>query len=185
MNITIEKKQIKDIATWMQVEHPAELPEVLQGIFFMDGNVLPDYCLTMQSADWNPNNRTLLLRVFDPIIWSFHSSAAGRMLLQLVHFSRITYLFRFSDETLQHAHITPIVFEWSVPPWIVDFLIDRDPNTPNGDIWDRTNSFFGGPADSGYILRRVVDKNGDRTAAFQGMLSKVDNDCLIISAQQT
>jgi hypothetical protein len=29
----IEEKQLKDIANWMKVEHPAELPEVLQGIF--------------------------------------------------------------------------------------------------------------------------------------------------------
>ena len=70
MNITIEQKQIKDIATWMQVEQPAQLPEVLEGIFFMDGNVLPDYCITMQSAEWNADNLTLLLRVFDPVIWS-------------------------------------------------------------------------------------------------------------------
>ena len=43
----IEEKQLKDIANWMKVEPPAELPEVLQGIFFMDGNVLPYDCLTM------------------------------------------------------------------------------------------------------------------------------------------
>jgi len=49
----IEKKQLKDIANRMKVEHPAELPEVLQGIFFMDGNVLPDDCLTMYCSDWN------------------------------------------------------------------------------------------------------------------------------------
>jgi hypothetical protein len=181
MSITIEKKQNKDIATWMQVEHPTELPEVLKGIFFMDGNVLPDYCITMQSADWNPNNLTLLLRVYDPIIWSFHSSVAGRMLLQLAHFSRFSYLFRFTDETLQHAHITPIAFGFSIPPWIVDFLFDIEQNTPNGDVWYRKNSFFRGPADSGYILRRVVDKNGNQTPAFENMLSKVDNDCLIIA----
>jgi len=47
----IEKKQLKDIANWMKVENLAELPEVLQGIFFMDGNVLPDDCLTMYSSD--------------------------------------------------------------------------------------------------------------------------------------
>ncbi|NJK70398.1 MAG: hypothetical protein HC941_31300 [Microcoleus sp. SU_5_3] len=179
--MTIEKKQNKDIATWMQVEHPTELPEVLKGIFFMDGNVLPDYCITMQSADWNPNNLTLLLRVFDPIIWTFHSSMAGRMLLQLAHFSRFSYLFRFSDETLQHAHITPIVFGLSIPPWLVDFSIDLEQNTPNGDIWYRKNSFFGGPAESAYILRRVVDKNGNQIPAFQDMLSKIDEDCLIIT----
>ena len=65
----------------MKVEHPAELPEVLQGIFFMDGNVLPDDCLTMYSSDWNTDQLTLLLRVFDPVIWTFHSSMKGRMLV--------------------------------------------------------------------------------------------------------
>ena len=178
----IEKKQIKDIATWMQVEHPAELPGVLEGIFFMDGNVLPDYCITMQSSEWNADNLTLLLRVYDPVIWSFHSSTAGRMLLEFVKFSRITYLFRFSDATLQHGQITPIVFGWYVPQWLVDFLIDRDPNTPSGDIWHRRNSFFGRYPESGYTLRRVVDKDGNHTSAFQEMLSKVDSDCLIIAS---
>lgn len=180
MNIIIENKQNRDIATWMQVEHPKELPEVLKGIFFMDGNGLPDYCLTMQNADWNAENLTLLLRVFDPIIWSFHSSPAGRMLIYFVNFARVTYLFRFSDETLDRAHITPILFGWHLPRWMVDFLFDRDPNTPNGDIWYRKNSFFGGPADSGYILRRVVDKNRNPTPAFGDMLSKIDDDCSIV-----
>ena len=178
----IEKKQVKDIATWMQVEHPTELPEVLEGVFFMDGNGLPDDCLTMYSSEWNADNLTLLLRVFDPVIWTFHSSTAGRMLLHFVKFARFTYLFRFSDATLQHGHITPIVFGWSVPQWLVDFLIDRDPNSPNGDIWYRTNSFFGRPPDSGYTLRRIVDKDGNYTPAFQDMLSKVDSDCLIIAS---
>lgn len=179
----IEKKQIKDIATWMQVEHPVELPEVLEGIFFMDGNGLPDDCLTMYSSEWNADNLTLVLRVFDPVIWTFHSSTAGRMLLHFVKFARFTYLFRFSDATLQHGHITPIVFGWSVPQWLVDFLIDQAPNTPNGDIWYRRNSFFGRPPDSGYTLRRVVDKNGNHTSAFEEMLSKVDSDCLIIAKE--
>jgi hypothetical protein len=87
----------------MKVEHPAELPEVLQGIFFINGNVLPDDCLTMYSLDWNPDPLTLLLRVFDPVIWTFHSSMAGRILVYLVKFSGFTYLFRFFDATLQHG----------------------------------------------------------------------------------
>jgi hypothetical protein len=180
MNMTIAKKQMKDIGTWMQVEQPAELPEVLKGIFFMDGNALPDHCLTMQRAEWNAENLTILLRIFDPIIWSFHTSLAGRILLYFVSFSRLTYLFRFSDATLQHAHITPILFGWAVPQWIVDFLIDRDPNTPNGDIWYRNNSLFRGPAGNGYVLRRVVDKNGHQLPAFENMLAKIDDDCLVI-----
>ena len=76
----------------MKVEHRAELPEVLQGIFFMDGNVLPDDCFTMYSSDWNADQLTLLLRVFDPVIWTFHSSMGGRMLVYLVKFSVLPYL---------------------------------------------------------------------------------------------
>ena len=172
----IEKKQLKDIANWMKVEHPAELPEVLQRIFFINGNVLPDDSLTMYSSDWNADPLTLLRRVFDPVIWTFHSSMAGRMLVYLAKFSRFTYLFRFSDATLQHGHITPIVFGWSVLQWLVDFLIDRDPSTPNGDIWYRRNFCFGRPPDSGYTLRRIVDKDGNHTSAFQEMLCKVDQE---------
>ncbi|MBW3585530.1 MAG: hypothetical protein KY448_06690 [Cyanobacteria bacterium 0813] len=179
----IEKKQLKDIPNWMKVEHPAELPEVLQGILFMDGNGLPDHCLTMYSSEWNAENLTLLLRVFDPVIWTFHSSTAGRLLLHFVKLARFTYLFRFSDATLQHGHITPIMFGWSVPEWLVDFVIYRDPNSPNGEIWHRRNSFFGRPPNSGYTLRRVVDKDGNHTSAFPDMLSKVDSDCLIIAKE--
>ena len=100
----------------------------------MDGNVLPDDCLTLYSSGWNADQLRLLLRVFDPVIWTFHSSMAGRMLVYLVKFSRFTYLCRFSDANLQHRHFTPIVFGWCVPQWLVDFLIDRDPITPNRDI---------------------------------------------------
>jgi len=149
----------------------------------MDGNVLPDDCLTMYSSDWNADQLTLLLRVFDPVIWTFHSSMAEPMLVYLVKFPRLTYLFRFSDPTLQHGHITPIVFGWSVPQWLVDFLMDRDPSDPNGDIWYRRNSFFGRLADSGYTFGRIVDKDSNYTSAFPDMWSKVDSDCLIIAKE--
>ncbi len=115
----------------MKVEHPAELSEVLQGIFFLDGNVLPDDCLTVYSSDWNADQLRLLLRVFDPVIWTFHSSMGGRMLVYLVKFSRFTYLFRFSDATLQHGHITPIVFGWSVPQHSSQFK----------DVWQMSRGF--------------------------------------------
>jgi len=80
--------------------------------------------------------------------------------------------------------MTPIVFGWCVLQWLVDFLIDRDPITPNGDIWYPRNSVFGRPPDSRYTLRRIVDKDGNYTSAFPDMLSKVDSDCLIIAKER-
>ena len=177
----IQKKQLKDIATWMKPEKLTELPEILQGIFFMDGNILPDDCLTMSGGKWNPDDLTLSLPVAAPKIWTFHSSLAGKMLLYGAKLSRITYLFRFTDQSLRHAHITPIVFGLSIPQWIADFLLDIDENHPNGDIWYRKNIFFGGSPDKGYTLRRIVDKDGNHKPAFEDMLAKVDNDCLIIA----
>jgi hypothetical protein len=115
----IELKQLKDIANWMKAEHPAEFPEVLQGIFFMDGNVLPDYCLTMYSSEWNAHQRTLLLRIYDPVIWTFHSSMAGRILLYFVKFSRFSYLFRFSAR----AHYADRV--WIVCAAVAGRFFDR------------------------------------------------------------
>lgn len=177
----IKKEQLKDIATWMTPEESTELPEVLQGVFFMDGNALPDHCLTLYGSKWEGDTLTLLLHVFAPMKWAFHASTAGRLLLYFVRFARLTYKIRFETATLQRAHITPILFGWHVPQWIVDFLMDLDEDNPNGDIWHRKNSVFGGSPDQGYTLRRIVDKNGQYTPAFQDMLAKVDNDCLVIT----
>ena len=181
----IETKKLKDIATWMKAEHPPEFPEALQGIFFMDGNILPDYCLTMSNSEWNADQRTLLLRIYE-------TSCLGHFIHQwrdgcyfyAVKFSRFSYLFRFSDATLQHGHITPIAFGLSVPPWIMDFLIDRDPNTPNGDIWDRRKLVF-----SAELLKKAIHsaelstKMGTPQQHFLIFLSKVGSDCLIIAQE--
>ncbi|MEG4630836.1 hypothetical protein QUB56_14700 [Microcoleus sp. AR_TQ3_B6] len=43
-------------------------------------------------------------------------------------------------------------------------------------MWYRRNSFFGQLADSGYTLRRIVDKDGNYTSAFPDMPSKLDQN---------
>ena len=57
-NSTIEERRFDDIQTWMSTGQGTNLPEVLQGIYFMDGNKLAEDCLTLSAcASWNSDKR--------------------------------------------------------------------------------------------------------------------------------
>jgi hypothetical protein len=57
----------------------------------------------------------------------------------------------------------------------------EDENSKNGDTWKRKNVWFGGiPRIGEYTLRKVVDEEGRYTPAFNDMVSKVQNECLVI-----
>ncbi|WP_341524530.1 hypothetical protein WKK05_17990 [Nostoc sp. UHCC 0302] len=179
---SIEKKQLNNIATWMLPITPTNLPAVLRGVFFMDGNPLPDTCITMYNLEWDTQNQTLFLPVFAPLQWTFHNSISGWILLQLVELFQVTYKIQFEDATLQQAQVIPFLLGVPVPSWIVSFTMSQDKNSNNGDIWQRKNLWFGGLSRAGeYTLRRVVDEYGRYTPAFNDMLTRVPNECLVIA----
>ncbi|MGF2033828.1 MAG: hypothetical protein RMZ43_000615 [Nostoc sp. CmiVER01] len=183
MTELIEKKQLNDIATWMIPIKQTNLPSVLQGVFFMDGNPLPDTCITMYNLEWDIQNITLVLPVFAPLQWTFHKSIAGWILLRSVQLSKATYKIQFEDETLQEAQIIPVFFGIPISKSIVTCTMSQDKNSLNGDIWHRKNVWFGGLSKFGeYTLRKVVDKDGRYTPAFNDMLTRVENECLVIVA---
>ncbi len=177
----IEKKQLADIAAWMTSIAPTNLPPVLTGIFFMDGNPLPDTCITFYNLEWDTQTHSLRIPVTAPYQWTFHDSISGWLLLRLAQLAHFTYRVQFADDTLQTAQITPLVLGVPIPRWIVNATMDRDQAAPNGDIWNRRNVWFGGiPRIGEYTLRRVVDVEGTDTPAFKDMLSRVQNDCLVV-----
>ncbi len=57
MIASIEKKQLDNIATWMIPITETNLPSLLKGVFFMDGNPLPDDCITMYNLEWDKDPR--------------------------------------------------------------------------------------------------------------------------------
>ena len=179
----IEKKQLNNIATWMIPIKETNLPSVLKGVFFMDGNPLPDTCITMYNLEWDTQNRALVLPVFAPLQWTFHNSIAGWILLRLVQWFELTYKIQFKDETLQEAQIIPFLLGIPISTSIVSFTMSQDKNYLNGDIWHRKNVWLGGLSKAGeYTLRKVVDKDGSYTPAFYDMLTRVENECLVIAA---
>ncbi|HYX18933.1 MAG TPA: hypothetical protein VE944_32205 [Nostoc sp.] len=181
MTELIEKKQLNDIATWMIPIKQTNLPSVLQGVFFMDGNPLPDTCITMYNLEWDTQNRTLVLPIFAPLQWTFHNSIAGWILLRSIQLLKATYKIQFEDETLQEAQIIPVFLGIPISRAIVTCTMSQDKNSLNGDIWYRKNVWFGGISRAGeYTLRKVVDKDGCYTPAFNDMLTRVKNECLVI-----
>ncbi|WGV24962.1 hypothetical protein [Halotia branconii] len=178
---SIENKQLDNIATWMIPIAQTKLPSVLKGVFFMDGNPLPDDCITMYNLEWDTQNNSLVLPVFAPVQWTFHNSILGWLLLIGAKLAQFAYKIEFEDATLQQAQITPLAFGISVPRWIIDATMCRGENSDNGDTWKRKNVWFGGvPRIGEYTLRRIVDENGEYTPAFKDMLTKVQNECLVI-----
>jgi hypothetical protein len=181
MIASIEKKQLDNIATWMIPITETNLPSPLKGVFFMDGNPLPDDCITMYNLEWDKQNLSLVLPVFAPVQWTFHNSILGWLLLIGAQLARFTYKIQFEDETLQRSQIIAFTFGLQIPKWILDFTMIQDENSKNGDLWQRKNVFFGViPGIGDYILRKVVDEEGKYTPAFKDMLTKVKNDCLVI-----
>ncbi|MEH2391961.1 MAG: hypothetical protein V7K21_09995 [Nostoc sp.] len=178
----IEKKQLNNIATWMIPIKQTNLPSVLKGVFFLDGNPLPDTCITMYNLEWDTQKRSLDLPVFAPLQWTFHNSIGGWILLHFIQWFKVIYKIQFTDETLQQAQIIPFLLGIEISTSIVSLTMSQDKNSPNGDIWHRKNVWFGGLSRAGeYTLCKVVGEDGRYTPAFNNMLTRVPNECLVIA----
>ncbi|MBW4644916.1 MAG: hypothetical protein KME23_18315 [Goleter apudmare HA4340-LM2] len=178
---SIEKKQLDNIATWMTSTRETKLPSVLQGVFFMDGNPLPDDCITFYNLEWDAQTLTLLLPVFGRLQWTFHNSILGLLLLRGAQLVQFTYKIQFEDATLQRSQIIPLALGIPIPRFLIDATMCQEKDSKDGDTWKRKNIWLGGiPWVGEYTLRRIVDADGNYTPAFNDMLAKVQNDCLVI-----
>jgi len=176
----IEERRFDRIQTWMSTGQGTKLPDVLKGIYFMDGNKLPDDCFTM-NARWDSNSLTLFMPVFDPVQWTFHPSNSGRILLKLIKLFKLVYEIRFHDDTFRRADAIPTVLGIRLPLWIVAFEMNQTEDSINGSTWDRRNvGLFRSVPLGGYILRKIVDQDGQKLSTFDNMLAKVQDTCIIV-----
>ena len=154
----VEQRKLEDIGTWMLAGKRPEVPEVLRGVFFMDGNPLPEDCGTFQGLDWNAETRTVAVPMFGHLQWTYEDSSRGRRLLFGAKFFRNTLEFRFEDDSLREARITPIFFGFfRMPWWLTEYTLTRVEDDTNGDTWYRRNSrLFRSRPFGGYTLRRIL-----------------------------
>ncbi len=140
------------------------LPASLQGLFWMDGNPLPDKLVSFGSSTWDAASRTTRIKVYDEGIWSWHGDAQGRALYAFVRAVELIYELKF-DEALTLAEITPILRiagkTVRVPSAIVRFTA-----RVVGDGVFLRESYLLGKLINTYTFRRVVTADGQRLPAF-------------------
>ena len=60
--------------------------------------------------------------------------------------------------------------------------MNQTEDSVDGMTWNRINrGFFRLIPLGGYILRKIVHKNGEKTPAFNRMLEAVDETCIVVT----
>lgn len=140
------------------------IPDALQGLWWMDGNPLPDEVISLGASTWNPDEQTTRIVVYGERIWSWHANIPGRMLYRMARRSRLVYELQL-DQDPTHGTITPIIdilgARVRVPRWLVALTMER----VRDGLWLRKSRFFG-LIPHVYHLRRIVSGDGSRLDTY-------------------
>lgn len=144
----------------------SEGPEVMRGLWWMDGNPLPDEVISFHSARWDPSTRCIHVAVGENT-WTWHRNAFGRALFRGVRAADLHYELRF-DESLSFVEITPRLRGGMR---ISSRLITLTARRVGEGLWLR-HSGLAGRVMHTYALRRIVRADGTREPAFQDYISR-------------
>lgn len=139
-------------------------PGLLQGLWWMDGNPLPDELLSLGGSTWNPETRTTRIQVYGERVWSWHGNLLGRGLYALTYLSRLDYELRFDDD-LSTGTITPIIRVFGSEVRIPERVAKLTLRLVRDGHWLRESCFFG-LFYHVYDLRRIVRGDRSRLDAF-------------------
>jgi hypothetical protein len=159
-----------------------QTPKALQGIWWMNGNPLPDEMVSFASVKWQPIEEngevvgyTGSLPVYDAKVWSWHDSPSGKKLYDLVRKVKLVYVAEFNKD-FSYGIVTP-TFE--VGPLPVEIpptkLLTFAMRKVSDDEYSRDSLIGGLP--SKYRFRRMVDGNGKLIEEiYEEFLSLVEED---------
>lgn len=140
------------------------IPEVLQGLWWMDGNPLPDEVISLGRSIWNQDTRSTGIEVYGERIWSWHASIWGRSAYALAYRSRLVYELAF-DEKLCVGTITPVMRVLGRRVRVPESLVRLTMHLEYDGVWRRESRLFG-LFHHAYRLRRIVRGDGAREEAF-------------------
>ena len=156
-------------------------PANLQGLWWMNGNPLPDEVVSFAGIAWKEiaENGVIvgysgLVPVYDQGIWSWHDSISGRTLYNLVLKNKLTYEVVFNAD-FTFAQVTPKIKPVAFLPTITipeSMLVDFEMRQVDSDEFARDSVLLGQP--STYRFRRIVDGEGNRLPAWKDFLKAVE-----------
>lgn len=149
-------------------------PKNLQGLWWMNGNPLADEVVSFAGTQWETitdadgeiTGYVGTLPVYDEGVWSWHDSAAGRLLYTVVLKTKLVYVATFNKDftygqvkpTFQPIGVLPKI---EIPP---SMLVNFTMNQVSSEEFSRDSVVLGQP--SQYRFRRIVDADGNRLPAF-------------------
>ena len=139
-------------------------PALLSGLWWMDGNPLPDEVLSFADAPWDGARRQTRIVVYDQGVWTWHASLPGRALYRAVQGVRLVYELHF-DDALSFVEIKPLVELGKVRVAIPDWLVRLTAKRVEDGIWLRYSYALRVHVHT-YALRRIVRADGTREPAF-------------------
>jgi hypothetical protein len=140
------------------------IPAVLQGLWWMDGNPLPDQVISLGASRWDPETCTTRIHVYGERIWSWDGNVLGRSLYAFVRAVSLVYELRFNQD-LTSGTILPIVRLGGKQVRIPGALTKFTMRFVHEGLWLRESWFFG-VFYHRYDLRRIVRSDGSRMDAF-------------------
>ncbi|MES2745190.1 MAG: hypothetical protein EOP04_07015 [Proteobacteria bacterium] len=158
-----------------------QTPESIQGLWWLNGNPLPDEVLSFANMKWTPiktdgetSGWESEIPVYDQGIWTWHDSFAGRLLYSLAYKTKLNYHIVFNSD-FTHGKITPIVKAVSFLPAVElppSMLIDFELNYVDENEYSRDSVLLGRPHT--YRFRRIVDGQGNRLPAYDEFVEKAE-----------
>ncbi|WP_437321563.1 hypothetical protein [Sorangium sp. So ce385] len=145
------------------------IPEALQGLFWMDGNPLPDEVVSLGGSVWDAETSTTRIHVYGERVWSWHADLRGRGLYALVRAARLVYELRLDAERT-FGEIVPFVSLAGRRVRVPEQLARLTMRRVSDGHWLRESWFFG-VFHHVYDLRRIVCGDGSRTDAFAAYAS--------------
>ena len=149
-------------------------PENLRGLFWMDGNPLPDEVVSFAGAHFSPILKKgdivgyeAWIPVYDEGIWSWHDTLSGRLLYAAVRRVNLRYHLIFNID-FTRGKVIPVVRPLPHTPGLEipqSMLLAFDMVMVNRDEWRRDSRIAGLP--HCYRFRRIVDGDGNRLANFE------------------
>jgi hypothetical protein len=140
------------------------VPAALNGLWWMDGNPLPDKVVSFANAKWNEDERLATIEVYSDRVWSWHGDAKGLALYTFVRKFELVYELSF-DETRKFAVIVPVIRIGAVRVRVPESIVKFTAREIQDGLWLR-ESYWKGELVHTYSFRRIVDGNGNREATF-------------------
>ncbi len=158
----------------------SETPDSLQGLWWMDGNPLPDEVVSMAGAKFTPvleDGRVVgheaYLPVYDEGVWTWHDSKEGEALYSAVRKFRLVYHIVFNTDFTEGT-VYPTLEKWPTNKVVeipASMLLSFTMKQVSPDEYSRDSVILGQP--SQYRFRRIVDSQGRRLPVYQEYVASI------------